>query len=283
MTNILTVDVEEYFHPTEIQNAITRSALSSMPARAEVGLRVILDLLAEHNTRATFFIVGWVAWRQPKLVREILAAGHEIGCHGSEHRLIYDLTPAQFRFDTLEAIRAIEDCCGMSPKAYRAPSFSITKDSLWALDVLAECGFTHDSSIYPVLHDRYGIPGFGRFAQVISTPSGPILEVPVTTVRLSSRIVPGGGGAYLRLLPYRYAAAAIRRVQRVDNRPACLYVHTWELDTDQPRLATNIVSHVRTYAGLKSMRWKMQRLLKEFPFSTLTNVYPTGCLLDKTA
>jgi polysaccharide deacetylase family protein (PEP-CTERM system associated) len=273
MLNIFSVDVEEYFHPTEVQTAISRGAWSTLPLRAEIGARLLLDLLAEHDTIATFFIVGWVAQRHPQLVRSILAAGHEIGCHGFDHRLVYHLTPSQFRADTMAAVRAIEDTCGVSPKVYRAPSFSVTQECLWALEVLAECGFTHDSSICPLVHDRYGIPGFSRFPQLISTPSGDIMEVPVATVKLfSSHLLPGGGGGYLRLLPYRYSAAAIRRINGADRQPACLYVHSWELDVDQPRVASGFVSRIRTYTGLGGMNSKIRKLLANFSFSTLTAV-----------
>jgi len=273
MLNILSVDLEEYFHPSEVQNSIPQSAWPTLAARAETGTRLLLDLLAEHDTIATFFIVGWVARRHPKLVREILAAGHEIGCHSFDHRLVYQLTASQFRADTVASRYAIEDACGWSPKVYRAPSFSITKQSLWALEVLVECGFTHDSSICPIVHDRYGIPGFGRFAQLITTPSGPIVEVPVATVKLfSSRLLPAGGGGYLRLLPYRYSAAAIRRINRTDKQPACVYVHSWEMDTDQPRVASGVVSRIRTYGGLDGMHSKVRKLLEDFSFSTLTAV-----------
>lgn len=273
MLNIFSVDVEEYFHPTEVQSSIPRDTWSTLPARVETGLRPLLDLLAQHNTIATFFIVGWVAQRQPELVRTILSAGHEIGCHSFEHRLVYDLTPSQFRADTMAGVRAIEDACGVSPKVYRAPSFSITRRCLWALDVLVECGFTHDSSICPIVHDRYGIPGFSRFPQPIATGSGRIIEVPIASVKLfSSRLLPGGGGGYLRLLPYRYSAAAIRRINEADRQPACLYVHSWELDKDQPRVASGVVPRIRTYGGLGGMHSKVRKLLGNFAFSSLSTV-----------
>ncbi|PYT29323.1 MAG: polysaccharide deacetylase family protein [Acidobacteria bacterium] len=274
MRNAISVDVEEYFHPSEVEKSLHTDQWTSLPSLVEPHTRRVLEIFDRHGVKGTFFILGWVAQRQPALVREIAARGHEIACHSFSHRLVYNLTPADFREDTQHAVRAIEDACGITPRAYRAPSYSITRRSLWALEILAECGFTHDSSIYPIQHDRYGIPGFGRHAQTLSTPSGLIVEVPIATVRLSERIIaPVGGGAYLRLLPYRYTAAGIRRINHYDQQPACVYFHPWELDPGQPRVASGWVSRVRTYGGLRSMAGKLERLLSDFEFTTLIAVY----------
>ena len=275
MTNILTIDVEEYFHPTEIQRSGNSQAWTHLPSRIESELGRVLDLLSQHDVSATFFVLGWVAHHHPQVVRRIVRAGHEVGCHSYAHKLVYDMRPQQFRADTEQAVAAIEDAGGVTPRAYRAPSYSITARSMWALDILAELGFTHDSSIYPIKHDRYGIPDFERHAQTLTTPSGPILEVPIATLDLYGRhTAPIGGGAYLRLLPYRYTAAGIRRLNEQEGRPACIYFHPWEIDPDQPRLASSILSRVRTYTGLRSMQSKLDRLLAEFRFSTLSSVYP---------
>jgi polysaccharide deacetylase family protein (PEP-CTERM system associated) len=274
MRNTISVDVEEYFHPSEVQKSVHGDQWTSLPSLVEPQTRRVLEIFDRHGVKGTFFILGWVAQRQPALIREIAARGHEIACHSFWHRLVYDLKPAEFREDTRLAVRAIEDACGVTPRAYRAPSYSITRRSLWALEILAECGFTHDSSIYPIKHDRYGIPGFGRHAQTLSTPSGLIVEVPVATVRLSGRIIaPVGGGAYLRLLPYRYTAAGIRRINYRDQQPACMYFHPWELDPGQPRMASGRLSRLRTYGGLRSMTGKLERLLSDFEFTTLSAVY----------
>lgn len=201
MRNTISVDVEEYFHPSEVEKSVHADQWTSLPSLVEPQTRRVLEIFDRHGVKGTFFVLGWVAWRHPALVRELAARGHEIACHSFWHRLVYNLTPGEFREDTLRAVRAIEDACGTTPRAYRAPSYSITERSMWALEILAECGFTHDSSIYPIQHDRYGIPGFGRHAQTLSTPSGLIVEVPIATVKLSDRaIAPVGGGAYLRLL-----------------------------------------------------------------------------------
>jgi len=276
MVNVLSIDVEEYFHPSEVQTTVGRSRWSSLPSRVESSTKLLLDLLAAHQVKATFFVLGWIAERYPLLVRDIASQGHEIGCHSFEHQLIYDLTPNEFRSDTLAATKAIEDACGSTPKVYRAPSYSVTEESFWALEILVECGYTHDSSIYPIVHDRYGIPGFYRFAQPIHTPAGPIIEIPPATVRLSpTQVAPVGGGGYLRLLPYRYTAAGIRRINAEDEKPACIYIHPWELDPEQPQLASGVISRLRTYTGLRGMKSKLERLLSDFRFSTLGRVCPS--------
>jgi len=274
MDNALTIDVEEYFHPSEVQPFVSENQWDGLDSRVELQTRWVLDLLAEHDTKATFFILGWVAERRRSLVRSIADAGHEIGCHSYAHQLVYRQTPAEFRKDTERAVRAIEDSCGMTPKLYRAPSYSITRESFWALDVLVECGFSHDSSIYPISHDRYGIPGFQRQAHVITTGSGPIQEIPIASFLDSrGRAVPMGGGGYLRLLPYGYTAAGIRRVNRVEQQPACIYFHPWEIDPDQPKLATGLIARARTYTGLRGMKRKLERMITEFRFSTMGTVY----------
>jgi polysaccharide deacetylase family protein (PEP-CTERM system associated) len=275
MLNIISVDVEEYFHPSEVARFSPMDQWAGLPSKVEEPTRRILHLFAQHETRGTFFILGWVAERYPHLVREIAAGGHEIACHSYAHRLVYDLTPAEFAADTKRAVAAIEDACGLSPRAYRAPSYSIVTRSMWALEILIQCGFTHDSSIYPISHDRYGIPGFGSNARTLLTPSGPILEVPIAAVKLSgNRVAPVGGGAYLRLLPYRYSAAGIRRLNYEEQQPACIYLHPWEIDPGIPRLAQGWISRLRTYGGLGGMERKLQRLLGEFQFSTLGEVHP---------
>jgi polysaccharide deacetylase family protein (PEP-CTERM system associated) len=275
MVNILTIDVEEYFHPSEAQRRVSLKNWEALPSRVEAETDRVLDLLARHNARATFFVMGWVAERHPRMMRRIVEAGHEIGCHSYAHQLVYDLTPAEFRADTQRAVRAIEDAVEVRPRLYRAPSYSITRRSFWALEILAECGFTYDSSIYPVTHDRYGIPGFERRALTIRTASGPILEVPIATAKLSGgAVVPVGGGAYLRLLPYRFTAAGIRRINREEHRPACIYFHPWEIDADQPRIAAGIVARLRTYTGIGGMEKKLEKMLTDFRFLPIAEVYP---------
>ncbi len=275
MTNALSVDIEEYFHPSELGIPPDAAGWRSMPSRVVRQTHEVLEILNRHSVSATFFILGWVAETQPDLVRQIQRGGHEIACHSYAHRLVYDLTPAQFREDTRRAVAAIADACGIIPTAYRAPSYSITERTFWALGILAEFGFTRDSSIYPISHDRYGIPGFHRFAQQIPTPSGSIYEIPMATAKLSrTRVAPVAGGGYLRLLPYAYTAAGIRRLNLEEGHPACCYFHPWELDPDIPRLTTSRVSSWRTYYGLTGMGRKLDRLLTDFRFSTLSTAFP---------
>ena len=274
MLNALTIDLEEYFHPTEVQPFVTTEEWTSLPSRVVAQTNDLLDLLASRNSKATFFVLGWVAERQPALIRAIAAAGHEIACHSYAHQLIYRLTPEAFRRDTQRAVAAIADAVGITPRIYRAPSYSITRDSMWALEVLVECGFTHDSSIYPISHDRYGIPGSERHPHTIATPAGSIVEVPIATAELSGgKVIPIGGGGYLRLLPYRYTAAGIRRVNFKEQKPVCIYFHPWEIDAAQPRLATGTIARARTYCGLGRMRRKLDQLLSDFQFSTFARVY----------
>ncbi len=275
VTNSMTVDVEEYFHPEEVRRSVPVSRWSTLPSRVGEQVDVVLDIFERNHVRATFFILGWVAERHPKLVRRIASRGHEIACHSYAHRLVYDLSPAEFRHDTIRAVSAIEDACGVTPTSYRAPSYSITESSRWALDILVELGFTHDSSIYPIAHDRYGIPGFYRHAAVLQTPSGPIQEVPIATVKVGKiAVTPIGGGGYLRLLPYCYTAAGIRRVNREEGKSVCIYLHPWETDVEQPKLASSLISRLRTYHGLSGMAGKVERLVRDFDFSTLTSVFP---------
>jgi len=275
MLNILTVDVEEYFHPTEVQPFVDAARWAEYPSRIEAQIERILELFERRGAKATFFALGWVAEHRGQVLRAIRSAGHEIACHSYAHALVYRLGRAEFQRDTERAVAAIQDACGVTPTAYRAPSYSITRESLWALEVLAACGFTHDSSIYPIAHDRYGIPGFGRHAQILLTPSGAIEEVPIATARVWPGLVtPIGGGAYLRLLPYRYTAAGIRRLNRDERKPACIYLHPWELDPTVPRLARGRVSRLRTYPGIEGMTAKLDRLLAEFQFASLREVHP---------
>jgi len=275
MLNVLSVDVEDYFHPTEVSRFVAPHQWDCMPSRVVGSTSRILDIFAEAGARGTFFVLGWVAQRHPRLLERILREGHEIGCHSYSHRLIYEISPTEFREDTRLAKLAIEDACGVSPRGYRAPSFSLTRQVWWALDILAELGFTHDSSIYPISHDRYGIPNYTRVAHQIETASGPICEVPISTAAFAGgRRVPVGGGAYFRLFPYRYTSAGFRRLNVIEGEKVCFYIHPWELDPGQPRLARGFLSRVRTYGGLSATESKLRRLLADFNFSTLTENHP---------
>jgi len=272
--NVLSVDVEEYFHATEVSRFVRPQEWEQLPSRIAGSTSRVLDILSAAGVYGTFFVLGWVARRHPALVRRIVEEGHEIGCHSYSHRLIYELSAKEFKEDTQLAKSAIEDACGISPKCYRAPSFSLTDDVWWSFEILAELGFSYDSSIYPILHDRYGIPGYARFAHEVATSAGPIWEVPISTVvTAGGRRIPVGGGGYFRLFPYRYTSAGLRRLNEVDEKPGCFYIHPWELDPDQPRLVKGLLPRLRTYHGLPRTEAKLRRLLREFSFSTLSAVH----------
>ncbi|HEX4347554.1 MAG TPA: XrtA system polysaccharide deacetylase [Vicinamibacterales bacterium] len=266
--NIFSVDVEDYFHVEAFSDIVLRDRWSSYPLRVEANTRRVLDLLDEHHVEATFFVLGWVADRLPQLVREIAARGHEVGCHSYWHRLIYTLTPREFAEDTARAKSAIEQAAGQAVHGYRAPSYSITRRSLWALEVLAEAGFTYDSSIFPVRHDTYGIPDAPRAPFRITTTSGPIVEYPIATFRLPvGPNFPVGGGGYLRLLPFWYTRIGVARAA-AERLPLVAYIHPWEIDPQQPRLPGRARSRFRHYTNLSRTRGKLSALLRLGSFTS---------------
>jgi len=258
---IFSVDVEDYFQVEAFSGVVDRADWSSYSSRVVDNTRRILDLLEKHNVHATFFILGWVADRYPELAREIVARGHEPACHSFWHRLIYKLTPAEFRADTLQAKTAIEQATGMVVSGYRAPSYSVTKQSLWALDTLAELGFEYDSSVFPIRHDIYGIPDAPRTPYEVTTPSGSIMEWPITTFRAGGEHNwPVGGGGYLRMLPFWYTRMGVQRALG-ENIPAIVYTHPWEIDPAQPRIQAGMRSRLRHYSRLETTYGKLDRLL----------------------
>ncbi len=269
--NIISVDVEDYFHAESLSDVAPRSQWDSYPSRVECNTRRLLELFAKEEVKATFFVLGWVAERFPQLVRDIADAGHEIACHSYWHRLIYSISPQEFREDTRRAKQVIEQAAGQPVYGYRAPTYSIVKQSLWALHVLAEEGFIYDSSIFPVHHDRYGIPDAPRFPFRVKTPSGTLVEYPVTTFRLwSSHNFPVGGGGYLRILPRWYTRLGLRRARR-EGVPVIAYVHPWEIDPDQPRLRGRLVSRLRHYTNLSHMYQRIIDLLRTQHFTNFQN------------
>lgn len=270
--NILTVDVEEYFHPNAMDGVVDPARWDELPRRVERNTHRLLDVLAAHDVQATFFVLGWVAERLPRLVGEIARRGHEVACHGYAHRLAYRLGPQRFRDDVRRGKALLEDCLGAPVIGFRAASYSIVAGALWALDVLIEEGFAYDSSIFPVRHDLYGIPGFPRFAVRLRRAAGEIVEIPPSTVRLLGRTWPVAGGGYFRLLPYAVTRRAIRRVNQRDRAPALVYVHPWELDVEQPRLHASRLSRFRQYTNLHRTEARLRRLLDEFAFAPIRDV-----------
>jgi polysaccharide deacetylase family protein (PEP-CTERM system associated) len=270
LLNAFTVDVEDYFQVTGFERQIARSDWNGYESRVVPSTRKILELLENKCVRGTFFVLGWVAHKFPDLVREIQAAGHELASHSYWHRLVYSLTPAEFRQDLRDSKAAIEDATGVTVTAYRAPSFSITARSLWALEILVEEGFTVDSSVFPVSHDRYGIPGGESSIHIINTPAGPLTEFPMTAVGPSRFTLPVGGGGYFRLYPLWLTRNLLQHVNRRAHRPFAFYIHPWEVDPGQPRLKMgSFSSRLRHYVNLQPTLAKLSKLLNDFRFGTL--------------
>jgi polysaccharide deacetylase family protein (PEP-CTERM system associated) len=259
--NVVSVDVEDYFHAEAFSDIVDRGRWDSYPSRVEGNTRKLLELLAMLNVCGTFFVLGWVAERFPVLVREIAAGGHEVACHSYWHRLIYKLDPAEFREDTRRAKSVIEQIIGQPVHGYRAPTYSVIQRSIWALDILSELGFTYDSSIFPIRHDRYGIPNAPRAPFRFQTPSGPMTEFPITTFRWAGYNMPVGGGGYLRLLPRFYTRLGLQAVEK-EGLPAVVYIHPWEIDPEQPRLAGRWSSRLRHYTNLSRTLGRFQNILQ---------------------
>jgi polysaccharide deacetylase family protein (PEP-CTERM system associated) len=270
--NAFTVDVEDYFQVSAFERHVPKESWRGRESRVAQSNRKILDLLARKQVKATFFILGWIAREFPELVREIHAAGHELASHSYWHRLVYSLSPEEFRQDLRDSREAIFEATGVTVKAYRAPSFSITRKSLWALDILAEEGFTVDSSVFPTRHDRYGIPGAKLEIHPLATAAGSVLEFPPTVAKLAWWNMPTGGGGYFRLYPWWFTKHLLSQVNR-SGRPFMFYVHPWEVDPDQPRMAfASLGTRFRHYVNLATTATKLERLLDTFRFGTLSEV-----------
>jgi polysaccharide deacetylase family protein (PEP-CTERM system associated) len=276
LLNALTVDVEDYYHVSGFDRCVSRSAWDSLPPRVGESTRRLLARLAEYDVKGTFFILGWVAQRQPALVKAIRAAGHEIGCHSFAHRLVYEQTPQQFRVDLRLARLVLEDILGEKISAYRAPSFSITQRSLWALDILVEEGFRLDSSIYPTHHDRYGIPGTPLHPHEQKCKGGAIWEFPPPVWRCLNYPLPIGGGGYFRLYPYALTRRGLRAINDA-GRPFAVYLHPWEFDPEQPRFRPGLLKAFRHYVGLRRTETRLVRLLKDFRFGTMSQALRAAC------
>jgi polysaccharide deacetylase family protein (PEP-CTERM system associated) len=283
MLNALSVDVEDYYQVSAFESVVRFEDWSRRESRVERNTYRILDLLDKFHAKATFFVLGWVAEHNPALVQVISKRGHEIASHGYAHRLIYTQTQAQFREETRHAKKVVEDIIGQSIIGYRAASYSITAESLWALDILAEEGFQYDSSIFPIRHDRYGIPGHERFFHVLNGNGHlPIAEVPLSTLRIAGLNIPVAGGGYFRLLPYAMTHLALLYLNRQEGQPAIVYFHPWEIDLDQPRIQAGWISRFRHYTNLARMEGKLRRLLANFSFAPIREVYATSLSVPAT-
>jgi len=278
--NALTIDVEDYYQVSAFEQVVNRDDWHGYESRVVASTGRILRALERAEVRATFFILGYVADQHPDLVRAIQRGGHEIACHGYWHRLIYQQTPAEFRTDIVRARDLLQDIAGVPVTAYRAPSFSITRRSLWALDVLLEEGFTLDSSIYPTVHDRYGIAGAPLGPHRIARGAGTIAELPPPVWRLCGWPLPVGGGGYFRLYPYMFTRWGIQAVNAA-GRPAAIYLHPWELDPDQPRLNAGLGRRFRHYLNLHRTENRLEQLLRDFPLGTLSDAFEQARAADE--
>lgn len=273
LCNAFTVDVEDYYQVSAFDRDIPRSMWGDLESRVVPNTERMLQLLDRRGVRGTFFVLGWVARRFPNLVREIDAAGHEVASHGFWHRLVFRQTPRRFRWDLRESRAVLEDIVGKPVVAYRAPSFSITRQSLWALEILVEEGFQADSSVNPIRHHRGGIPDAQTGIHRIETPSGSLVEFPPAVHPLGIVNLPISGGGYFRLYPLALSVYCLNRVNRAARRPFVFYVHPWEIDPDQPRLrAGSFPSRLRHYVNLGSTLRKIDRLLERFPFAPMGEV-----------
>jgi polysaccharide deacetylase family protein (PEP-CTERM system associated) len=276
MLNALTIDVEDYFQVNAFASVVRYDQWGNYPLRVAENTYKILDILEQHHITATFFVLGWVAERLPELTREIHRRGHEIACHGYGHQLIFQIGPDKFREDIRRSKSLLEDQCGEAVCGYRAPSYSITNKSLWALDILVEEGFVYDSSIFPVVHDTYGIPDAERFPHTLQTTAGPLREFPLTTLPVQvgwkQLRLPIAGGGYLRLLPVETIRKGIHTVNTKEQQPAVVYFHPWEIDQKQPRIKAGFKSTFRHYLNLHRTEGKLVHLFERLKFGPMRQV-----------
>ena len=271
--NAFSVDVEDYFQVGLFEDAIPRDTWDRLEPRVEQNTRRLLELCDQYRVKGTFFVLGWVAERWPQLVRDIRDAGHELGTHGQDHRRVTTLTPREFREDIRRSKGTIEDISGVQVIGYRAPNYSIVRETLWAVDVLAEEGFRYDSSIFPIRHDRYGIPDFPRFPRPVHGHNGSALqEVPISTVRIAGMNLPFVGGGYLRHFPLSFIRWGMERLNSSERRPAILYIHPWEIDPDQPRQRVRWLTRMRHYRNLHRTEERLVSLFSDYSFTTIREV-----------
>lgn len=271
ITNALTIDVEDYFQVSAFAPHIDRADWDSRECRVEHNIDRILKLLDDKHTKATFFTLGWVAERYPQMVRRIVSEGHELASHGYGHQRASDLTETEFFHDVSHAKTLLEDIGGQAVQGYRAPSFSIGTDNLWALDTLQRAGYRYSSSIYPVKHDHYGMPDAPRFAHQIRDG---LMEVPPTTLRMFNRNLPSGGGGYFRLLPYALSRWMLQQVNQRDAESAIFYFHPWEIDAGQPRIpGIDLKTRFRHYVNIGRTEQRLARLLDDFRWGRMDDIF----------
>ena len=273
ITNAMTVDVEDYFQVSAFEQVIARDQWERVPHRVERNTDRILAIFANRNVKATFFTLGWIAERYPELTRRIVAQGHELASHGYSHIRATQQQPAEFRADIMRAKKILEDIGGVAVRGYRAPSYSIGANNLWALDELKTAGYEYSSSIYPVKHDLYGMPDAPRFVFYPRGKDG-ILEVPITTLRALGKNWPCGGGGFFRLYPYAVSRWALRHVNEQDGQPGMFYFHPWEIDPGQPRQQNlPLKTRVRHYLNLTRMEHRLQALCRDFAWGRMDEIF----------
>ncbi len=272
LRNAITVDVEDYFQVSAFEPHISRNQWNQFPARVEQNTDRILELFDTHGVYGTFFTLGWIAERNPSLIRRIVDSGHELASHGYQHIRIYQQGPQEFRQDVTRTKKLLEDISGCRIQGYRAASFSIRKDTLWAVDILQETDHLYSSSIYPVHHDLYGIPDAPRFP--FRHNNGGLLEIPITTVRMLNQNLPIGGGGYFRIYPYGFFRRALQRVNQEEGKPAVFYFHPWEIDPDQPRQSDiGFKARFRHYMNLHKTESRLGQLLADFRWGRVDKVF----------
>ena len=262
MIHGISFDIEEHFQVAAFDSTARRRHWNTQESRVERNTDVILDILDERGVKATMFVLGWVAERNKTLVKRIVDAGHELASHGYGHELVTAQSPQTFREDVRRAKNILEDIGGKTVLGYRAPTFSIIKETEWALPVLVEEGYRYDSSIFPIMHDYYGISGANPAIHTVATGSGPIIEVPPSICKLAGLKIPIAGGGYFRLFPYCLLKKLLRRVE-AQGQPLIMYLHPWELDTEQPRMRGSLLSQFRHYLNLHKVRGRLTQLLQE--------------------
>lgn len=268
LLNCLSFDVEEHFQVAAFESPMRRRHWDQYESRVERNVGAILNILSSHDIKATFFVLGWIAERRPSIIRTVAAAGHEIASHGYGHELITTQTPAAFREDVRRAKGILENIVGKPVLGYRAPSFTITKETQWALAILVEEGHAYDSSIFPILHDRYGFPGALPSCHQIATSAGSLWEVPPSTATMLGVRIPVAGGGYFRLFPYPLLRMFLRQILS-SQRPLVMYLHPWELDPSQPRMKGPLLSRFRHYLNLDKTGERLKLLLQDFEFGTI--------------
>jgi polysaccharide deacetylase family protein (PEP-CTERM system associated) len=281
--NAMTVDVEDYFQVSAFAESVDQKDWDNHPLRVESNTFKLLDLFDEYQLKATFFILGWVAERKKDLVLEIAKRGHEVACHGYSHQLVYNQSPDVFQEETIRAKNILEDIIQQPVRGYRAASYSITEKSQWALDILAETGFIYDSSIFPVRHDRYGMPDSPEHPYRLTTPSGnSIIEFPLSTAKIINYRMPVAGGGYFRLYPYWLSRTGLGLINR-QQKPFIFYLHPWEIDPDQPRIEASWFSRFRHYNNLDKCETRLRNLVTDFQFGTAWDVLSDLGLTDASS